>query len=252
MALTCLVFFAAATQAEQFNVLLFTKTAGFHHTSINAGVTGVQTLAKKHYFNVDWYEDSGKFNDETLKNYDVIVFLLTTGDVLNKEQQAAMQRFIQSGKGFVGVHSASDTEYDWPWFTQLVGRNFYIHPPKQTAEINVLNEHFPGVERMPSTFLWTDEFYEFGKENIKGLNYILSVDESTYDPTANWPDRNVSTTGMGEFHPIAWYHQFDGGRSFYTGLGHIDAVYTDPLFMAHLYGGIYWAATGKGIRSSNK
>ena len=235
-------------KATQFNVLVFTKTDGFHHAAINPAVTAFRKMASKHHFYMEWHEDASKFNDDYLSKIDAVVFLLTTGDILNKEQQAAMERFIQSGKGFVGVHSAADTEYSWPWFTQLVGRNFHIHPPTQTAEINVIKHNFPGVERMPSTFLWTDEYYEYGKENIKGLNYILSVDEKTFDPNANWPDANKSGNGMGDFHPIAWYHEFDGGRSFYTGLGHVDETYQDDLFLEHVFGGLYWAATGKGIR----
>ncbi len=185
------------------------------------------------------------FADDRLKNYDVIVFLNTTADILNDDQQAAMERFIQSGKGFVGIHSASDTEYDWDWYTKMVGRTFHIHPAIQTAEVEVLDRKFPGLERMPDRFLWTDEYYEFGAERIDSLNYILAVDENTYDPVADWGQ--VAGKGMG-FHPIAWYHEYDGGRAFYTGLGHMPSTYQDKMFLEHIYGGVYWAATGKGLR----
>lgn len=232
--------------AEQFNVLLFTKTAGWHHESINAGVTAMKKMAERHHFKLDWHEMSEVFADDRLKNYDAVVFLNTTADILNDEQQGAMERFIQSGKGFVGIHSASDTEYEWDWYTKMVGRTFHIHPAIQTAEIDVIDRKFPGVERMPDTFLWTDEFYEFGAERIEGLNYILSIDESTYDPVADWG--RVAGEGMGEFHPIAWYHEYDGGRAFYTGLGHVPATFEDKMFLEHIYGGLYWAATGKGMR----
>lgn len=232
--------------AEQFNVLLFTKTAGWHHESINAGVTAMKKMAERHHFKMDWHEMSSVFADDRLQNYDVIVFLNTTADILNDEQQGAMERFIQSGKGFVGIHSASDTEYEWDWYTKMVGRTFHIHPAIQTAEIDVIDRKFPGVERMPDTFLWTDEFYEFGAERIEGLNYILSIDESTYDPVADWG--RVAGEGMGDFHPIAWYHEYDGGRAFYTGLGHVPATFEDKMFLEHIYGGLYWAATGKGMR----
>jgi|SRR5690554_747507 len=232
--------------AEQFNVLLFTKTAGWHHKSINAGVTAMEKMAVRHHFNLDWHEMSEVFTDDSLKKYHVIVFLNTTANILNDDQQAAMERFIQSGKGFVGIHSASDTEYDWDWYTKMVGRTFHIHPEIQTAEINVLARNFPGLERMPDTFLWTDEFYEFGAERVEGLNYILSIDESTYAPEADWGE--VASKGMGDFHPIAWYHEYDGGRAFYTGLGHMPSTYSDKMFLEHIYGGLYWAATGKGMR----
>ena len=133
-----------------------------------------------------------------------------------------------------------------PWYNQLVGRMFHIHPAIQTARIKVLDRKFPGFERMPDDMLWTDEWYEFGEEKVKGLNYILSVDESTYDPKADWG--RVAGTGNGSFHPVAWYHTFDGGRAFYTALGHLPSKYRDETFRDHLYGGIYWAATGKGMK----
>lgn len=244
--LTSLTLAALPALAEQFSVLLFTKTAGWHHESINAGVTAMKKMAERHHFKLDWHEMSSVFADDQLKNYDVIVFLNTTADILNDDQQAAMERFIQSGKGFVGIHSASDTEYDWDWYTKMVGRTFHIHPTIQTAEIDVIDRKFPGVERMPDTFLWTDEFYEFGAERIDGLNYILAVDESTYNPVADWG--RVAGEGMGDFHPIAWYHEYDGGRAFYTGLGHVPSTFEDKMFLEHIYGGLYWAATGKGLR----
>jgi len=247
LALTCtFICSALSAQAQQFNVLLFTKTNGFHHESVNEGVTAMRALAVRHQFSVDWQEDASIFNDEKLKKYQAVIFLLTTGDILNDEQQAAMERFIRSGKGFVGIHSASDTEYDWDWYTKMVGRTFHIHPVIQTAELTVTNRKFPGVERMPERFLWTDEWYEFGAERIKGLNYILAVDEQTFDPKVTWGDKKGE--GMGKFHPIAWYHDYDGGRAFYTALGHMPATYSDALFLEHIYGGLYWAATGKGLR----
>ena len=247
-----LLFASLCSQAEQFNVLLFTLTQGWHHQSQLEGVAAMREMANKHFFTLDWEEDPSVFNDENLKKFQVIVFLSTTGNILNPEQKAAMERFVKSGKGFVGIHSASDTEYQWDWYTKLVGRSFHIHPQNQTADLVVLDRKFPGLERMPDRLLWTEEWYEFGPENIKGLNYILAVDEKTYDPNANWADKKVSGTGMGKFHPIAWYHDYDGGRSFYTALGHMPADYSDPLFLEHVYGGIYWAATGKGMREGGK
>ena len=241
-----LLLCSGVATAAQFNVLLFTKMNGFHHESVNEGVTAMRALAARHNFTVDWQEDATVFNDENLKKYQAVVFLLTTGDILNDEQQAAMERFIQSGKGYVGIHSASDTEYDWDWYTKMVGRTFHIHPEIQTAELKVLKRNFPGLERMPDEFLWTDEWYEFGAERIKGLNYILAVDESSYDPKADWG--HVAGTGMGKFHPVAWYHEYDGGRAFYTALGHMPATYSDKVFLEHIYGGLYWAATGKGLK----
>lgn len=239
----------AFSQRKQFNVLLFTKTDGFHHESIHEGVAAMRKLSDLHFFSLDWQENASVFTDKNLERFQVIVFLNTTGDILNDEQQKAMEKFIQSGKGFVGIHSASDTEYDWPWYTKMVGRMFHIHPTNQTAMLRVVNSNFPGLERMPQSRLWTDEWYEFGEEKIDDLNYLITVDETTYDPKVQWGERIGN--GMGDFHPISWYHNYDGGRAFYTAMGHIPATFSDPLFLEHLYGGIYWAATGKGVAATS-
>ncbi|WP_339770323.1 ThuA domain-containing protein [uncultured Paraglaciecola sp.] len=240
-----LLITTSLAHAEQFNLLLFTKTVEWHHKSINGAVQAIETLGIKHHFGVDWQEDAALINDDNLKNYDAVVFLLTSGDILNSQQEAALQRFIQSGKGFVGIHSASDTEKTWPWYNQLVGHVFKIHPEIQTAQMEVVSRDFPGMEYLPNALLWTDEWYEFGPAQSKNLNYLLTVDENTFAPHAQWGD-NIGD-GMGKFHPIAWYHTFDGGRAFYTALGHKPIAYQDNAFLQHIYGGIYWAATGKGI-----
>ncbi len=236
---------SATVQAKQFKAFLFTKTDGWHHESINEAVVAMRKMAADHFFDIDWHEDASRINDENLRQYDVIIFMLTTGDILNAEQQAAMERFVRSGKGFVGIHSASDTEYEWPWYTQLVGRQFIIHPVIQSAKITVTSRRLAGFEQWPESLWWTDEWYEFGPEKVEGLNYILTLDESSYDPKADWGE--VKGVGMGKFHPLAWYHNFDGGRSFYTSLGHMPETYRKPLFLAHVYGGLFWAATGKGL-----
>lgn len=239
---------AAPAHAEQFKVLVFTKTAGWHHDAVHAGVSAVQELGKLHDFAVFWTADAGRvMNDAELAKYQAVVFLLTTGDILDDRQQAAFERYIRKGGGFVGVHSASDTEYDWPWYTKMVGHMFRVHPAVQTAVLQVRERNFPGMERFAPRTLFTDEWYEFGPATSKDLTYLLTVDESTYKPETSRPDRQ--SKGMGAFHPISWYQPYDGGRSFYTALGHIAATYRDPVFLHHLYGGIYWAATGRSFKA---
>lgn len=230
--------------AQQFKALLFTKTDGFHHESIQEGVTAIRTLANRNNFTIDWQENASIFNDKALGNYNVVIFLNTTGNILNDEQQAAFEKFIKAGNGYVGIHSASDTEYDWVWYTKMVGMMFKIHPQQQTAYLKLEDGNFPGMERFPKKMLWTDEWYEYSERKADDLHILLSVDEKTYDPYVKWGTNEGK--GMG-FHPIAWYHKYDGGRSFYTGLGHIPLTFSDPIFLDHLYGGIYWAATGKGL-----
>lgn len=239
----CLASFAA--QAQQFSVAVFSKAAGWHHESTLEAVTAVRGLGKQHHFDVFWTEDPKRiFKEEELAKYQVVMFLQTTGDVLNDEQQALFERFIQRGGGYVGVHSAADTEYQWPWYTKMVGHMFRRHPAIQSAMVNVENRDFPGMERFPSRFLTTEEWYEFDASRSPGLRYLLSVDDSTYQPSEE-RRKEMATRPL---HPISWYHLYDGGRAFYTALGHLPATYSDPLFLHHLYGGIYWAATGKGLK----
>jgi len=243
LALAC-----TCAQAAQFNVLVFSKTGGWHHESIPAGVEAIRDLGKLHDFTVFWTEDPNRvFNDKELSRYQAVIFLLTTGDILSAEQKSAFERFIKAGGGYVGVHSASDTEYQWQWYTKLVGHMFYVHPAIQTAVLKVEERNFPGMERWAPRNLVTEEWYEFLPATSNQLKYLLTVDESTYKPETNWPGKPAR--GMGKFHPVSWYQNYDNGRSFYTALGHLPATYSDPLFRHHLYGGIYWAATGKGFKA---
>jgi uncharacterized protein len=241
-----LVFFQFSVSAQQFKVLLFTKTDGFHHESINDGVTAIKKLAERHAFSVDWHENASIFNDKALEKYSAVIFLSTTGNILNEDQQAAFEKFIKAGKGFVGIHAATDTEYDWAWYGKMVGMYFKIHPQQQTAYLTVNDSNFPGMERFPKKLLWTDEWYEFKTPaNASDLKVLVSIDEKSYNPNVKWGDNEGK--GMGALHPISWYHNYDGGRAFYTALGHIPSTYTDQTFLDHIYGGIYWAATGKGL-----
>lgn len=243
-----LALLGSSAYAQQFKALLYTKTNGWHHDSINAGVTAIQDLAKLHHFDVYWTENTDMvFNDKALAGYDVVIFLLTTGDVLNDDQQAAFERYIQNGGGYVGIHSASDTEYDWKWYNDMVGYMFHIHPAIQTGIIDVEDHDFPGMDRFANRFLFTEEWYEFGAPKSEGLNFLLSVDEDSYSPAANWGSKQGD--GMGDFHPVSWFHNYDGGRAFYTALGHLPATYGDADFMHHVFGGIYWAATGNGFKA---
>lgn len=243
---SCLLFFVTGflvAQDKQFKALLITETSGWHHESIPEGIMALRELAVRNQFDLNWQQEGIKLNDKLLENYQVLIFFNTTGDILDSAEQKAVEKFIQSGKGYVGIHSASDTEYDWPWYNKLVGRMFHIHPLIQTAQLKLTNNKFPGLQGFDNGVLWTDEWYEFGEEKVKDLTYILAVDESTYNAKADWGRKNGK--GMGSFHPIAWYHHFDGGRAFYTALGHLPLVYKEQAFLNHIYAGIYWAATGK-------
>ncbi len=223
-----LFFLSSCSEKKQPKVLVFSKTAGFRHTSIGAGKTAIQKLGKENGFLVDTTENSELFTEENLKQYASVIFLNTTGDVLDYVQQADFERYIQSGGGFVGVHSAADTEYDWIWFGKLIGGYFNGHPEIQDAEIKVLDKNHPSTKMLPDTWSRTDEWYNYKSLN-GAVNALLNLDETTYEGGTN-----------GEDHPIAWYHEYDGGRAFYTGGGHTDESYSEPLFLQHLLGGIQY------------
>src|SRR5450432_387772 len=138
---TCFCCMCTAQQ-KQFKALLVTTTRGWHHESLHSGVLAIQDLGKKNFFDVVLFEDPHGFTDKYLEQFQVVIFLCTTGDIFDSAQQRVMECFIQAGKGYVGIHSASDTEYDWDWYTKMVGRMFYIHPVIQTARLNVLNTAF--------------------------------------------------------------------------------------------------------------
>jgi type 1 glutamine amidotransferase len=216
------------------SVLVFSRTTVFRHDSIEAGIQAVRRMGQEAGFAVEATEDPGAFTDENLARHDVVVWLSTTGDVLNTAGQQAFERYIQAGGGWVGVHSASDTEYDWPWYGQLLGGAAYfrVHPAIQTAQLDVEIADHPSTEHLPQRFALQDEWYNFQRNPRSSVQVLMTIDESTY---------SVGEGAMGD-HPIAWFHEFDGGRAWYTALGHRIELYTDPTFTQHVLGGIRWAA----------
>jgi type 1 glutamine amidotransferase len=219
--------------AQKKRVLVFSKTAGFKHSSIGVGVAAVQKLGAENKFEVDTTTNSASFTPQNLEKYSAVIFMNTTGDVLNDEQQKTFEQFINSGKGFVGVHSATDTEYGWPWYNKLVGAYFVSHPEQQMATLNVVDRKTIATKHLPEVWNRKDEWYNF-KDINPDIKVLITIDETTYKGGKN-----------DSKHPMAWYHDFDGGRSFYTELGHVEESYTDPLFLSHLLGGIKYALGAK-------
>jgi cytochrome c len=221
----------AQTKNAPFNVLVFTKTAAFRHDSIADGIAAIRGLGAEHDFAVDATEDAGRFAAATLSRYKVVVFLLTTGDILDAEQKAALERYVEGGGGFVGIHSASDTEHHWPWYGRLVGTWFASHPRIQPALVRIEDADHPSTKGLPRNWQRTDEWYNF-VSNPRGVVHVLaSLDEATY-----------SGGKMGSDHPIAWCQSVAAGRSWYTAMGHTKESYAEPLFRRHLLGGIESAA----------
>jgi type 1 glutamine amidotransferase len=211
-------------------VLVFTKTAGFRHESIEAGIAALCGLGEDDGFAVEPTEDAGAFTDANLARFDAVVFLNTTGDILDADQEAAFERYVRAGGGFAGVHSASDTEPGWPWYGNLVGARFLSHPVVQQASVQVVEGTHPSTRGLPPAWIRTDEWYDFDARP-SAVRVLAAVDETTYEGGR-----------MGAPHPIAWYHGFEGGRSWYTGMGHTRESYAEPDFLAHLRGGVLWAA----------
>ncbi|WP_285705545.1 ThuA domain-containing protein [Microtetraspora sp. NBRC 16547] len=208
------------------DVLVFSRTAGFRHDSIPAGIQAIKDLG----FSVTATEDPGAFTAANLAKYKAVVFLSTTGDVLNDAQQAAFEAYIKGGGGYVGVHAAADTEYDWPWYGGLVGAWFASHPAIQQATVKVEDRANPATAHLGPTWTRTDEWYDYRSNARTTAHVLATLDESTY-----------SGGKMGADHPIAWCKPYDGGRSFYTGGGHTAASFAEPAFREHLRGGIAYA-----------
>jgi type 1 glutamine amidotransferase len=222
---------AAESADPRFTVLVFSKTTGFRHDSIPQGIAAIEALGTEHGFAVDSTEDAARFSDVVLARYKVVVFLSTTGDVLDTGEKAAFERYVRSGGGFVGIHSASDTEYGWPWYGRLVGTWFASHPQIQSATVHVANPDHPSMKGLPTLWERTDEWYNF-RSNPRGpVQVLATLDEATY-----------SGGTMGVDHPIVWCQEIDGGHSWYTAMGHTKESYAEPLFRLHLLGGIESAA----------
>lgn len=216
---------------ESPSLLVFSRTAAYRHDSIPAGIQALTKLASDRGWALAATEDASKFSDPGLASYNVVVFLSTTGDVLDDAQQAAFERFIRSGKGFIGIHSATDTEYDWPWYGELVGAYFREHPAVQAADVVVEDAQNPATAQLPNPWRRSDEWYAFQSNPRANVHVLLSLDESSYTP---------GVANMNGDHPIAWCHEYDGGRAFYTALGHTSDSYTDPKFIGQLVGAVSW------------
>ena len=220
--------------SAQTRVLVFSKTAAFRHGSIKVGKPALIELGKANGISVDTTEDASVFTEDNLKKYNAVVFLSTTGDILNMYQQAAFERYMQAGGGYVGIHAATDCEYTWPWYGKLSGAYFKSHPSQQMAKLVVNDNTHPSTAHLPAIWERFDEWYNFKKVPGNEVKVLISIDEKSYKGGEN-----------GASHPMAWYHDYDGGRAFYTELGHTDESFADPVYLKHLLGGIQYAIGNK-------
>ncbi|MFI2428131.1 lectin [Streptomyces sp. NPDC018955] len=222
---------AAAAADPAYKILVFSRTAGFRHSSIDEGVTALRDLGAANNFTVTATEDPAAFTTANLAQYRTVVFLSTTGDVLGPAQQTAFEQYLGTGGGYVGIHAAADTEYDWPFYEGLAGALFQSHPAIQPATVEVEDRAHDATAHLAGTWQRTDEWYNYRTNPRTTAHVLASLDESSY-----------SGGSMSGDHPIAWCKDYAGGRAFYTGGGHTEESYADPAFRRHLLGGIRWAA----------
>lgn len=233
----------SAKAQNQFNVMVYTSPDRWHNRTIPTAIIEFEKMAKRHSFGLTWTQQPENFSDDFLGKFEVVVFLQANGGELSGEQMESFKRFIRNGGGFVGIHGASIAADQEEWYQKLVGRVFTDHPEVQTAVMDIIDRGHPSTIHLPARWLWTDEWYSFGEPLTDNQKVLITVDESTYGPDKTWGD-NTRFSAMGDFHPVAWYQEFDGGRSFYTSLGHMPSLFEDRWFLEHIYGGIFWAATG--------
>ena len=221
---------ATTALPDTARVLVYTNANGYVHASIPDGVAALTELGTSYGFTVEATDDSLAFTPERLATYAAVVFLSTSGDVLGPAQEAAFEAYVEGGGGYVGVHAASDTEYEWSGYGQIVGAYFDNHPAIQEASLDVVDADHPATRDLPARWTRTDEWYSF-RAAPTGVDVLLRLDESTYEGGT-----------MGDDHPIAWTHAVGDGRAVYTALGHTAESYAEAAFRAHLAGAVCWAA----------
>ena len=230
--------------ALEVNILVFSATAGYRHENIEYGINQLKELKSRIVDETDADsvtidaipQDVSAFptNASDLEQYDTVVWFNTTGDVLNADQQAAFEQYIQNGGGYAGIHAAADTEYDWGFYGDMLGGAWFDdHPSPQEAEIRVTDQVHPSTEHLPDRWTVTDEWYNYRKNPRGDVHILATLDESTYDLE--------DTNGMGADHPIAWAQEFQGGRAWFTGRGHTEDAFNEENFIEHVLGGLLWA-----------
>jgi type 1 glutamine amidotransferase len=220
---------ALAMSPTHMNILVFSKTAGFRHDSIPTGHQMFKELGAEKGFDVVGSEDASLFTPYNLRKYDAVVFLSTTGDILSEGQQKALEGFIKRGGGYLGIHAAADTEYNWPWYGELVGAYFLSHPQIQDAEVNVETPGHPTMKAWPAKFTRKDEWYDYKVSPRDKVTVLATLNTSSYQGSKMTGD-----------HPIIWCREFDGGRSWYTGFGHTKETYAEPAFRSMIVDALNW------------
>jgi uncharacterized protein len=240
LCILCLWFSFAVAQDK---ILIYTKNGkGYVHENISASVEALKKLASENKIVAESSDQPSVFTTQNLKQYKCIIFSNTNNEAFeNEEQKKAFVDYIHAGGGFVGIHSASGSERQWPWYWALLGGKFVRHPPLQKFTIKVIDKQHPSTKFLGDTWEWEDEFYYLNQLN-PDIKVLLAGDLTTItdEKKGEYPGETFGTT-----FPLAWYHEFEGGRQFYTALGHKSEYYKDEKFLKHLWGGISWAMGAK-------
>ncbi len=229
---------ASRGAAPARSILVFSKTTGFRHDSIPTGRAALLQIAIDRGWTIAFTENADEFQAGKLKKYDAIVFLSTTGKFFDASQEKALIGFIHGGGGYVGIHAAADAEYEWPWYGKLVGAWFKHHPAQQEATVRIEDTSDPSTQGLPNPWRRKDEWYDYKASPRPDVHVLASLDNSSYQGSE-----------MGSDHPIMWKHEFEGGRAWYTGMGHVVESYSDPLYLKMVAEGIEWACGASKRRS---
>ncbi|WP_291861920.1 ThuA domain-containing protein [Marinilabilia sp.] len=241
------LFMIATTSSEaqektaNFNILAFSKTAGYRHGAIPQSLVALGQLAEQNNWKITATEEAEIFNPKDLKAFDLVVFVHTTKDILEADQQEALKNYIETGGGLLALHTGADTEYEWPWYAEAIGASFVGHPPSQEGKLIIEDRSHPATEHFPeSTWIVTDEWYSFDRNPRENVHVLISIDESSYDVDDDrWFEG--AKQRMGD-HPLVWYKEVGEGKVFQTALGHEPGLYHNPIFLKHLEGAVLWTA----------
>lgn len=209
-------------------VLIFTKATGYQHESTPEAAATLRQQLEREGLKVEVDDDARSFTRDGLARFGAVIWLSTSGNVLAPDQRAAFQGFIAGGGHYVGIHGASATELDWPWYADLVGARFTGHPELQPARLVVEDRLHPATAHLSAEWFREDEWYELDRNPRARARVLISVDESSY-----------RGGGMGD-HPLVWCQELGTSRSFYSALGHSAEHFREPLFQEHLLGGVRW------------
>jgi hypothetical protein len=245
-AMAGLLLASGAEADTQYKVLVLAMPSKYHYEYIPIARDSLERLGKLHAFEMT-YTNKPEVFDGDLAQYAAVMFLNTPPEELNEARRRRFEDYMKHGGNAMLVHrSLIIPERTWPWFEKLIGRHVGTHPMLQTGVADVVDKKFPATYGLPQRWIWSDEWYVFDNPHQISIHPVLNVDESSYDPTKIWPGQVAH--GMGQDHPVSWYHYVDRSRVFVTALGHDGNMYRDPQYLAHLMGGLWWTATGKGVQ----